>query len=469
MAKYSFEFKIKLVNEYLRGEGGYWTLSKRYGIDTVVIRRWVNNYNRFGEQGLMRSRANQFYSFEFKLHVVELYLTSELSYQELALQVGMTDPATITRWVQDYRAAGPEALKPKRKGRKQTMDKEKVIREIEHGDSEEQKELLKQLQEENLRLRIENAFLKEARRLRLEEEALLRKQRESSTASEEKFKLKDILATVGFPKATYMYWQKRFDREDPDADLLRKIQNIREEHKDYGYRRLWGELRKQGIEVNKKRVHRIVQKYGMQVTSYTRKSRRFSTYKGVVGRIAPNRVNRRFNTNVPHQKITTDTTEFKYYEPDDKGRVSIKKLYLDPFMDMWNLEILSYGISDRPSAQSIMTALNEAINVTSDCSFRRTFHSDRGWAYQMGIYRQTLKSNRIFQSMSRKGNCYDNSPMENFFGIMKQEMYYGQVYNSFDELKDAIDKYIRYYNQKRGKESLGYRSPVEYREEMLVA
>ena len=274
---------------------------------------------------------------------------------------------------------------------------------------------------------------------------------------------------MGFPKATYMYWQKRFDREDPDADLLRKIQNIREEHKDYGYRRLWGKLRKQGIEVNKKRVHRIVQKYGMQVTSYTRKSRRFSTYKGVVGRIAPNRVNRRFNTNVPHQKITTDTTEFKYYEPDDKGRVSIKKLYLDPFMDMWNLEILSYGISDRPSAQSIMTALNEAINVTSDCSFRRTFHSDRGWAYQMGIYRQTLKRNRIFQSMSRKGNCYDNSPMENFFGIMKQEMYYGQVYNSFDELKDAIDKYIRYYNQKRGKASLGYRSPVEYREEMLAA
>ena len=180
-------------------------------------------------------------------------------------------------------------------------------------------------------------------------------------------------------------------------------------------------------------------------------------------------MNRRFSTGIPHQKITTDTTEFKYYEPDDKGRVSIKKLYLDPFMDMWNLEILSYGISDRPSAQSIMTALNEAINVTNDCKFRRTFHSDRGWAYQMKAYRYELKKNYIFQSMSRKGNCYDNSPMENFFGIMKQEMYYGQVYNSFDELKNAINKYIRYYNQKRSKASLGYRSPVEYREFMLAA
>ena len=97
----------------------------------------------------------------------------------------MTNPAQIVRWVMDYRAAGPEALKPKKKGRKRTMDKDKIIREIEEGDSDEQKELLKQLQEENLRLRIENAFLKESRRLRLEEEGLLNELRESSTVSEE--------------------------------------------------------------------------------------------------------------------------------------------------------------------------------------------------------------------------------------------------------------------------------------------
>ena len=274
---------------------------------------------------------------------------------------------------------------------------------------------------------------------------------------------------IGFPKATYMYWQKRFDRKDPDEILLQTMRSIREEHKDYGYRRLCGELRKQGIMINKKRVQRLVQTYGMQVTSFTRKSRRFSTYKGIVVRIAPNRVNRRFNTCIPHQKITTDTTEFKYYETDDKGRVAIKKLYLDPFMDLWNREILSYRVSDRPSASSVMTALVKAIDATNDCRFRRTFHSDRGWAYQMGTYRQTLKEHRIFQSMSRKGNCYDNSPMENFFGIMKQEMYYGQIYNSFSELKEAIDRYIRYYNEKRSKASLGYRSPIEYREYMTAA
>ena len=185
MAKYSYEFKRKVVIEYINNEGGYEYLGKKYSMPHCIIERWVANYRKFGEDGLKRSRQKKDYSFEFKLHVVELYLSSELSYKELALQVGMTNPAQITRWVLDYRAVGPEALKPKKKGRKRSMDKDKIIHDIENGDSEEQKKLLKQLQDENLKLRIENAFLKELRRLRLEEEAHLNELRESSTASEE--------------------------------------------------------------------------------------------------------------------------------------------------------------------------------------------------------------------------------------------------------------------------------------------
>lgn len=274
---------------------------------------------------------------------------------------------------------------------------------------------------------------------------------------------------VNFPKATYMYWQKRFNREDPDKQISDTMFKIREKHKDFGYRRIWGELQKQGIKVNKKKVQRLVQKLGLQVTSFTLKSRKYSSYKGKVGRISSNRINRRFCTSVPHQKITTDTTEFKYYEVDAKGRMNIKKLYVDPFMDMWNLEIISYGISHTPSVKSIMDALNEAISVTDDCKFRRIFHSDRGWAYQMKRYVFTLKEKKIFQSMSRKGNCYDNAVMENFFGIMKQEMYYGVVYYSYEELREAIKKYIQYYNEQRIKESLGWQSPVEYRMQRLAA
>lgn len=266
-----------------------------------------------------------------------------------------------------------------------------------------------------------------------------------------------------------MYWQKRFDKENPDKDIEGKILEIRSNHKDFGYRRIYGELRKAGLNINKKKVQRLVQKLGLQVKSYTRKSRKYSSYKGVVGRISKNLVNRRFHTNVVHQKITTDTTEFKYYEVDSSGNLITKKLYLDPFLDMFNGEILSYSITKTPSAEGIMAALNEAIETTSDCKFRRTFHSDRGWAYQMKRYARTLKENRIFQSMSRKGNCLDNSVMENFFGLLKQEIYYGNTFHSFEELKLAIENFIYYYNHKRTKQKLGYFSPVEYRLNYLAA
>ena len=216
-----------------------------------------------------------------------------------------------------------------------------------------------------------------------------------------------------------MYWQKRFDREDPDKHLENVITQIHIENKDYGYRRVYRELRNRKIFVNKKKVQRIIQKLGLQVTSFTRKSRKYSSYKGKVGTVAPNRIRRRFNTNIPHQKITTDTTEFKYYEVDSKGHMTMHKLYLDPFMDMCNGEIISFGIDKHPSAENVMGALEKAITITSDCPYRRTFHSDQGWAYQMKAYSRRLKEERIFQSMSRKGNCLDNACAENFFGILK--------------------------------------------------
>jgi len=179
--------------------------------------------------------------------------------------------------------------------------------------------------------------------------------------------------------------------------------------------------------------------------------------------VAPNRLKRRFDTCILHQKITTDTTEFKYYQLDEQGHLVTKKLYLDPFLDLYNREIISYSITKRPCTEGITTALNKAIKITSDCKYRRTFHSDQGWAYQMGCYTKRLREERIFQSMSRKGTCLDNSVMENFFGLLKQEIYYGHTYHSFDELKQAIERFIKYYNERRSKEKLGWCSPVEYR------
>ena len=170
-------------------------------------------------------------------------------------------------------------------------------------------------------------------------------------------------------KATYMYWQKRFNRENPDQDLEEKIQKIQEKNKNYVYRRIFGELRKQGLVVNKKKVQRIMKKLGLQVTSFTRKSRKYNSYKSKVGKTVKNRIRRRFYTSIPHQKITTDTTEFKYYEVDKKGHMTMNKRYLDPFMDMYNGEIISFRISKIASFKNVADALEEAIERTADCPY----------------------------------------------------------------------------------------------------
>ena len=261
-----------------------------------------------------------------------------------------------------------------------------------------------------------------------------------------------------------MYWQKRLDRPNKDEQVEKKILEIRKDNPNYGYRRMTAMLRKQGLLINKKKVQRLVQKLKLQVTSFSRKTRKYSSYKGTIGKVADNKINRNFKVDEPYTYITTDTTEFKYLEKDKSGNYQVKKLYLNPYLDMYNGEIISYELSKQPTLAPILKALDKAIEITSTNNDKRIFHSDQGWAYQLKQYTSKLEKEGITQSMSRKGNCLDNSPMENFFGILKQEIYYGKKFYSYEELKETIEDYIEYYNKSRIKEKLGYLSPVEYRE-----
>ena len=189
MAKYNYEFKKKVVEDYLNRKGGYKYLVTKYGLtDKKLVRQWVANYKAFGDEGLMRSRQQEKYSFEKKLSVVEFYLSNEISYQELAIQEGITNPSMIAVWVSRFRVAGPEALRSRKKGRKRTLDKPKISQnpqEVEERVVDTSAEHVKELEDELLKLRIENAFLKELRRLRLEDEAKMRERRSSSAASGE--------------------------------------------------------------------------------------------------------------------------------------------------------------------------------------------------------------------------------------------------------------------------------------------
>ena len=199
-------------------------------------------------------------------------------------------------------------------------------------------------------------------------------------------------------------------------------------------------------------------KLGIHCTKFSRKSRRYSSYKGTVGKIAKNRINRRFTTSIPLQKLLTDVTEFKCLNDE--------KLYLSPIMDLYNREIISFKVLKRPTLDLALDPLKEAISVLGKhAQYRTTIHSDQGWHYQHNSWVKTLKKHDIFQSMSRKGNCLDNSPMENFFGLLKQEMYYGEEKVTYASLKNRIENYIDYYNNKRIKAKLSGLSPVNYRKQ----
>ena len=189
MAKYSYEFKKQLVSEYLDNQGSYASISQKYGMSSSSqLKTWVAAYQKFGDTGLKRSRSRKEYSFEEKLSVVESYLTSELSYQELALQMGINNPSLLVRWVNDFKIAGPDALRPHRKGRKKTLStsqSRETEAQVQHTEVDTRAEHVKELEDELLKLRIENAVLKELRRLRLEDEAKRRGLRTSSSVSED--------------------------------------------------------------------------------------------------------------------------------------------------------------------------------------------------------------------------------------------------------------------------------------------
>lgn len=181
--------------------------------------------------------------------------------------------------------------------------------------------------------------------------------------------------------------------------------------------------------------------------------KKYKSYRGNTGKVAPNVINRNFKADKPNEKWVTDVTEFSLFG---------QKLYLSPILDLYNSEVISYTVQSRPSFDLVGDMLEQALEVLKP-EDELILHSDQGWHYQMGKYQKTLKEKNIIQSMSRKGNCLDNAVIENFFGILKTELLYLQEFESTDHFIQELHDYIYYYNNIRMKEKLKDLSPVEYR------
>ena len=252
-------------------------------------------------------------------------------------------------------------------------------------------------------------------------------------------------------RSVFYYHIKRLKAGDRYAAEKENIKSIFHEHKGrYGYRRITSEMHNRGFVINHKTVQRLMQSLGIK--SKIRKVR-YRSYKGEVGKIAPNIIKRNFTATAPNQKWATDVTQIN---------IGSTKLYLSPILDMFNGEIVSYNISRSPNLEQIYDMLDKAFRKYDNLK-GLIIHTDQGWQYQHYGYRQRLTERHIVQSMSRKGNCLDNAMAENFFGIMKSELLYVEKFESPEAFIKALDEYIDYYNNKRIKSRLKGKSPVQYR------
>ena len=256
-------------------------------------------------------------------------------------------------------------------------------------------------------------------------------------------------------KSTYYFELSKKDVvAEKNEKLVIEIKEIFEQNKHrYGVRRIHQELLNRGWLVNHKRVQRLMHQMGL---FGKRPKEKYHSYKGEVGKVADNIINRDFRTTAPLQKWTTDVSQFSF---------TWGKCYISPILDMNTNEVISYDLSLSPNLEQIQHMLNKAFEKFPSTN-GLIFHSDQGWQYQHGLFRNALQEHGIIQSMSRKGNCYDNSIMETFFGRLKNEMYYGQEkeYTTFEEFSKAVEEYIDYYNNKRIQAKTKWMPPVKYRE-----
>ena len=267
-----------------------------------------------------------------------------------------------------------------------------------------------------------------------------------------KHKVSLLIEIAEIPRSTYYYYSKQFEKPKPDkyAEIKAEIRRIYDESKGrYGYRRITKVLRKNHL-VNHKTVQRLMHEMG---TICRVRMKKYHSYRGEVGKVAPNLLERDFNADKPNQKWVTDVTEFALFGI---------KLYLSPIIDLFNGEVVAYNLSYHPSLKLVTNMLNQAFSKIPD-NTNLILHSDQGWQYQHKYYRQMLKDKGIRQSMSRKGNCLDNACAENFFGLLKSELLYLQEFTSVDHFISELVAYIEWYNTKRIKLKLDGMSPVDYR------
>ncbi|MDG8210131.1 IS3 family transposase [Streptococcus pneumoniae] len=417
--KLTYDDKVQIYE--LRKQGySLEKLSNKFGINNSNIRYMIKLIDRYGIEFVKKGK-NRYYSPDLKQEMINKVLYEGWTKDRVSLEYGLPSRTILLNWLAQYRKNGYTIVEKTR------------------GRAPESGE----------------CHPKKVKRTPIEGEKRERRKTEIVQELMTEFSLDLLLKSIKLARWTYYYHLKQLDKPDKDQELKAEIQSIFIEHKgNYGYRRIYLELRNRGYLVNHKRVQGLMKVLNLQAKM--RQKRKYSSHKGDVGKKAENLIQGQFEGSKTMKKCYTDVTEFAI-------PASTQKLYLSPVLDGFNSEIIAYNLSTSPNLEQVQTMLEQAF--TEKYYENTILHSDQGWQYQHDSYHQFLEGKGIQASMSRKGNSQDNGMMESFFGILKSEMFYGyeKTFKSLNQLEQAIVDYIDYYNNKRIKVKLKGLSLVQYR------
>lgn len=457
--KLTFEDKLEIYRLWKVEGWGKARIAKKFNISQFTARYIYHLIDIHGPETVKHGK-NKYYSKEFKEKAIKRALSGKESIVSIALDLGLPNKGILNAWIKSYKENGYTVVERKRGryGKKERDDSGGIQSRTQALEGRE----LEAYYRESIHKKIKCLSYTKRKVTKKEIAVVISELRQELQVSL-RFILDVIKKHPELPqisKSDYYYVISKEDKDLKNDDIMNRIIDIYYHHKGrYGYRRVYLQLLKEGYLINHKKVQRLMNRLGL--TGIRRNKRRYSSYQGTIGKIADNIIQRDFFSDKPNMKWYTDVTEFNL-----RG----DKVYLSPILDGYAADIVSYNISKIPSFNQITDMMNKAFlnNPNTD---NLILHSDQGWQYQMKQFSIILEDHNMIQSMSRKGNSLDNGLMENFFGLLKTEIFYGfeDQYETIDDLIQAIEEYIYYYNNDRIKERLKGLTPIEYRNQALMS
>ena len=447
--KYSDEQKQAAVEHYLDNDRCIASTMKALGYPcrgTLTV--WIDELHPQVRQRIVGRAPNVQLPLELKNAAVIELCTRKTSAQEIAQKLAVCRP-TLYNWKNQLLGREAPASMTHHNHPPSAPDLTELERQAES------------LRHDNRKLKLENDLLKKANELLkkgLGVDLQLLSNREKTLlidALKHTYTLAELLAELDIARSSYFYHCARLRMPDKYADVRQVLSEVfHGNHRCYGYRRMHAALGRRQLSLSEKVVQRLMKQECLIVTA--NKKRRYGSYLGEISPAPENLINRDFRADTPNEKWLTDITEF---------HIPAGKVYLSPMIDCFDGLVVSWTIGTRPDSELVNTMLDAAIETVVTSAIRPVIHSDRGAHYRWPGWLSRVRSAKLIRSMSRKGCSPDNAACEGFFGRLKTELFYPRNWKdiTIEQFIQIVDAYIRWYNEKRIKISLGSLSPIEYR------